>query len=682
MPFGLFHNPLPWLGPVAVAALTGAAAAGPGAATLEDFEGYATTQALLDGGWSPLLPGEPNLSLETDTPRAGARALACGASTSGGPVDVAVYTLAQPSNWTGSDHLSMWFRLADASLGAAAGVQVILQTTSGQTVVTGPEVTADSAAWGEYRLSLAGADLSDVRRVLLAVRPLDGSEATLLVDDITLASAPLRIDTALVSHELLGLGAQVWPGDSKWRQLVQVLDFRFVRMSIGPNWDALASQPPSNVTQAEMNTYVAANFDGDFQGRLSSAVSSVQYAQSNGIDVVLNHFKIPNAWLDDNDNLRSSNLDEFAEFWAAVLTLLDANGVRPDYVELANEPNGDWNGHISPSRYNTLVKLARQAFDDAGFTDVGIVGPGLSEMRLNDQYFAALDQDAVEAIAAWSTHTWDDSADWSARFAVFTDEIDAVDPGRTKPVFATEFATSVSTFDGVSYSNNEGGGPLPASEAGLFPIEVLRNTVRLLNGGVGVPLYWEAADQSFNSLTWGLMDRSGQYRPTANALFPVVNNAGPGSFVLENVSGNDGLLAVQTPAQTDTASVLVVSVNPDADAGTRCVEVDSSLVAGAHSAWLYSASGGLTPYQVSVDEFGLTTFEQPAASVVTFELDVVAPQPCVSDFNADGAVDFFDVIEAARLYDAGDTSLDRASPAGVTVADLLAALRAIEEGCE
>ena len=45
--------------------------------------------------------------------------------------------------------------------------------------------------------------------------------------------------------------------------------------------------------------------------------------------------------------------------WGNTVASLAAGGLVPPYIELSNEPDGDWNTYISPANYNTLVKLTR-----------------------------------------------------------------------------------------------------------------------------------------------------------------------------------------------------------------------------------------------------------------------------------------------------------------------------------
>ena len=647
--------------------------------TVDGFEAYPSTAELREV-WSPLVPGEPSITLDTGAPRTGEAAMLLDASTVGGPVDVARLEFAESRDWSGFNALYLWIRGASTP---PASVQVVLASAAGTTVATGPELHAPPAGWIRYKVDIAGPLLADIGSLSVAIRPLGDEDAAVLVDDIALSADPLVFDVRQTAQPLLGFGAQTWPGDASGELVLDTLAFRWARIAVGPNWDNLQNQPPMEATPHEMNAYVAANFNGDFSNRLANAVGALEEAEDDGVSVILNQFKIPDVWLTTEDRLRTSNLDEFAEYWAAVLSLLDDNGVRPQFVELANEPNGTWNGRITPEDYSQLVTLARQQLDAAGFTDVGIVGPGLSQMRLNDDYFNALDAQAVSAMAAWSTHTWDDQTDWQQRFGVFADGVDQVDPDRIKPIFITEYATSKNRFGDVNYDDNDEGGPDPASDVPAFAIEVVRNTVRLLNGGAGAMLYWEAADQPFNELTWGLRDRSGNFRPAINALFPIVNNATPGSFALRNETGDPTVAALLSPGDAESQRVTVILVNQSDQVRTSDIAVEGALVERIAEAWVFSDSGlqNITG-EPSIGPAGDIAIAVPTNSAATVAVDVVEPAPCTSDFNGDGQRDFFDVLEATERFRAGDPALDRRPPAGLTASDLIAAVEAALSGCE
>ncbi|MEM9083276.1 MAG: hypothetical protein AAGB34_06740, partial [Planctomycetota bacterium] len=484
------------------------------------------------------------------------------------------------------------------------------------------------------------------------------------------------------AQPLLGFGAQIWPDDMGGRQAFSDLGLSWMRMAFGPNWDALPAQPPVEATFEEMLAYVTNNFDGDFPGRLSGAVSTMRWADAQDVTIILNQFKIPDAWLTFNDRLRESNLDEFAEYWAAVLTLFDRHGVRPDYVELANEPNGTWNGRITPARYAALVKVARQQLNDAGFSDVGIVGPGLSEMRLNDDYFNAMDVEAAASIAAWSTHTWDDWAEWDARYAVFQDGMHRFDPDAIKPVFATEYATSIDNFAGTVHDDNDEGGSNPASETHEYTIEVALNTVRLLNAGVGAPIYWQASDQPWSASTWGLLDQSDNYRDVASSLFPILKASADSTVVLENTNQDQNVAAFAHTPNDSLDRVTFVSVNRDTVVRPRSFVIENALVESIGDAWLYSDSG---LRNVSLDvpfaEDGSISINQKAGSVFSVTIHVKEPAPCMTDFDLNSTTDFFDVLAVTDRAVTEDDSIDRVSPAGITAADFWVALDAIQEGC-
>jgi hypothetical protein len=98
-------------------------------------------------------------------------------------------------------------------------------------------------------------------------------------------------------------------------------------------------------------------------------------------------------------------VEDYAAFVAESVSLLVSHGVAVKYIELSNEPDGDWNCRIYPAVYAKLVKAARAQFDQLNPQGkaVGIAGPGLYVLDENGRfgwknlsssnYFAALKQE-------------------------------------------------------------------------------------------------------------------------------------------------------------------------------------------------------------------------------------------------------------------------------------------------
>ena len=343
----------------------------------------------------------------------------------------------------------------------------------------------------------------------------------------------LTIRADRIRQPLLGVGAQIWPGDDVGHSVLDELGLRYARMHHGVNFWSFAPQPPADANTtpddnwAAMYAYIAANFNGPNGSEpwhLPAAQESFAFADARGIGIILNEFLMPSSFLDAGQNLKGTALDDYATYWSALVAYLDANGMRPEFVELANEPNGTWNGFISPPRYDALVAMTRASLDAAGFPDVGILGPGLSELGGTKRWsgwwipswFSSLTTPGIDAIAGWSAHAWDDWAGLEGQLGRLFSAIGGPDPLGQKPVFVTEFSTTRTIFGGVTYVTPESGGD--AADQNGFAIHAVATMLDMLDAGVAAPVFWESADQSWSQLTWGLKRANGSKRPAFRAL--------------------------------------------------------------------------------------------------------------------------------------------------------------------
>lgn len=209
------------------------------------------------------------------------------------------------------------------------------------------------------------------------------------------------LNGAQVSHTVLGFGAEIWAGDPHAQSVLEALELDYVRMSVGPNWSQLTETAPSGATRAEIDAYISTNFNADFSIRLSDAQAAWAMTQALDIQIILLNWEVPSHWETGAGDVKVIHLEDYARFWGSLLVYLDANGMRPPLVELSNEPDGTWNTRISAASYNTLVKSTRLEFDERGFGDVGILGPGLAFLDRSDSgrtWVEALDTAGVGGI--------------------------------------------------------------------------------------------------------------------------------------------------------------------------------------------------------------------------------------------------------------------------------------------
>jgi hypothetical protein len=379
---------------------------------------------------------------------------------------------------------------------------------------------------------------SDVRRACFVVAAVAVGLLTphaVQAQDAAVPDRPATItfDANDTRQRIMGFGAQTWSGDTTVEPVLRELGLRFVRMTVGPNWPNADALPPTDATRGEMDRFLADHFDGDGEPRLANAIKSWEMTDRLGIQVIMIQFSAPENWLsqDGQRRLLSKHLDDFARYWGSLVAFMDSHDMRPAYLELSNEPEGDWNTRIVPEDYNRLVILTRKELDERGFKGVRIVGPGLAWLDHEGgakRWIGALTPDGVDALAAWSTHTWDDKFKPDApvefmaeRWRGFTAAIQRKDPDGHKPLFVTEYATGATTFNGVNYDPVESDGANRASDSDAYAQRVFEQTLVHINRGASVLILWEAADQPWSQHAWGMVTSDqdgGRPRPVFHAL--------------------------------------------------------------------------------------------------------------------------------------------------------------------
>lgn len=312
-------------------------------------------------------------------------------------------------------------------------------------------------------------------------------------------AADIEFDVSDVSHQFDGFGAQIWPGDMRVESVLTSLNMKYVRMKFGGNWN-----PPTDATRTQMDSYVASQYDGNTNIRDTYAMLN-----QHGIPVIGNFFEGPSAWLGTDNLLKSENFDDIARLWASIAYYMQDHNMPIRYIELFNEPEGDWNIYVPGPDYNMVVKLVRAELDSRGLTGVGIVGPGLAYLYHGPTWVDALDDNGKEALECWSTHAWDEGWGHTDALPSFLDQrwqdyfgaaVNSVDPAHSKPIIVTEYATGVRTYNGVTYGDD-------FTETSQFAQRCYENSLTLVNNGASILSYWEAANQNWqtNAPWYGLM---------------------------------------------------------------------------------------------------------------------------------------------------------------------------------
>ena len=365
--------------------------------------------------------------------------------------------------------------------------------------------------WTEFLL--AGVAPEGTVYVTGTVVGLAGS--TVLFDDAALAAQidepELVIDVHASSHSFLGFGTQIWDTSNDTRRVCDELNIRYTRLS---------------------------------------TENTAAYAAGAGMNVMFIRWMAPVEWMDENNALLPQFVDDYAALWADTVAGLAANGLTPPYIELSNEPDGNWNTYISPENYNALVKLTRVELDTRGLTDVGIVGPSLSNLDWqggNAAWIAALDEQAVDSLAAWGSHMWDDGSLCSGGATCVENNWEAfggsaIARDAALPRFVSEFATKENTFHGVTYPHPDSYRDYNATNTMAYAARVYENALALLNSGAHVPFIWQAVDVSWETKGWGLIDLAGSPKPVFYAMRTLCPAIPPGASVVELGDQSGGLV--------------------------------------------------------------------------------------------------------------------------------------------
>jgi hypothetical protein len=340
---------------------------------------------------------------------------------------------------------------------------------------------------------------------------------------IEAGAGDIVFDVGQTLHRFDGFGAQMWSGDE--RPITIAEDFNFQYMRVNVNYDTLWFATGSR------NDYD--NFWATSTGwHLANIQDTWADLQSIGVEPILVQFGIQDVWLDGSGRFKSEYIDEHANYWGAYVNWINSYGMRPPYIEFFNEPDGTWNGYVSPAIYNEIIKSARAELDYRGFPDVNIVGPGLAHIdRTTDEWIDALDNDAFTAVATWSIHGWDWSDQKNDLHAVlhhwpaFANSVHGRDPGRVLPIFVTEYATNADDFHGVPGNLDS----IP------WAVRVFQNTLIHINSGASVPLYWQAADMTWDVGNHGLIRVDGSRRPVYFALKSLAPRVPVGASVLRPI---------------------------------------------------------------------------------------------------------------------------------------------------
>ena len=423
------------------------------------------------------------------------------------------------------------------------------------------------------------------------------------------SGAELVFDPGAGTHPWLGLGAHVWIWDDLWPTVLTAIHGAFIRTSL--------------YSLAGPDTAPAGGSDADFGAWLlvhdtahDEAVMTVATAQAAGLSVIALVWEAPPAW-ETAGALRAEHVTDQARLTAAILARLAEAGAAPEFVELLNEPDGDWNSYASPSVYASLLHETRAALDARGLTHIQILGPGLAFAQSTEDWTAHIDPADLGGL---STHLWDDAygagdgvelvIDAAARFAAASDRLD---PSRRLPRIITEIGSKDTALHGVPTNGADTCGDFP--DATEYAVRLFAYTLITAAEGAGAVLPWQAADLDWGGCwgTWGLVDMNGVPRPALDSLAQLGAALPEGAAVVPPrwadpelaaagfVRGDRFVLALANPTAADVTRTIGIAgssawrLNGETSTTTDALLVRDALDSGAGfsvdgSVWIDTAN--------------------------------------------------------------------------------------------
>ncbi|MEY3211935.1 MAG: hypothetical protein RIT28_2416 [Pseudomonadota bacterium] len=379
----------------------------------------------------------------------------------------------------------------------------------------------------------------------------------------------LVFDPGAGTHAWLGLGAHVWIWDDLWPSVLDTIHGRFVRTSLyslaGPD------TAPAGGSDAEFDAWLLTHDTAH-----DEAVMTVATAQAAGRSVIALVWEAPPAW-ETAGALDAAHVTDQARLTAAILSRLAEAGAAPDYVELLNEPDGDWNSYASPSVYADLLHETRQALDARGLSHIPILGPGLAFAQSTEDWTAHIHPADLGGL---STHLWDDAygtgdgvrlvLDATDRFMAASDRLD---PSRALPRIITEIGSKDTALHGVPTSPADTCGDFP--DATEYAVRLFAYTLITAAEGAGAVLPWQAADLDWGGCwgTWGLVDMNGVPRPALDTLAQLGAVVPEGAVVVPPrwrdpelaaagfVRGDRFVLALANPTAADVTRTIGIAGN-------------------------------------------------------------------------------------------------------------------------
>lgn len=387
--------------------------------------------------------------------------------------------------------------------------------------------------WKEYQLSATVPE--DAGFITVALVGLKGSKV--MFDDVFLkiqGEERVLYDLTNFSHEFYGFGTQLWayghnPKNGNHalsrKQALQDMRIKFIRIE---NYLDRASWY-----------------------ELKSLRDTTDELGIKWVFVIWNSQRLGNNVIDSE-----KKVDIFATEWVEIVSELYKYEIPIEYIELMNEPDskGDWSTGIDPYWYNQVVSSVRKKLNNMNFSHVGIIGPGLSDMKQSKEYIENIsDENARNSLAVWSIHQWGgiEVTEWNRAGAPsleywwekeFGESIKK--KNKDLDVFVTEFSSDIRSINGVPHDPDNFGEwndhiQVPnysVTNTMPFAVRTYENALAFLNKGANATFFWQLNDEwpetNEKKKAWGFQDLYGNPKPVYLAMQTLAQNLPHGSKVL------------------------------------------------------------------------------------------------------------------------------------------------------
>ncbi len=357
------------------------------------------------------------------------------------------------------------------------------------------------------------------------------------------------------------------------------LRLRYVRIEPSPNWAYYAGKIPPGMTLDQFRGFAARKFETDWK-KYSRRLRKFHGALTRReIKVFWVMYQLPFNWLigKQRNRLSPAHHDDYLHMWLSQLSYYRSKGVVPYAIEMANEPDGWWNGRMTAADYHRLATRFRALLDQHGFRDVKIGGPGLSSLNLyhdNGDWIADMPDDAFAALDFFTMHGWDEVLHPGAglnfmrgQWVPFKQATLKRDPNRTRRVILTEFSSEVTHFGGKGRHSPRSRALYSAMESPAFALRVTANALMHLNHGVSVPMIWRLSDHVQDKTTWGLIAaKPRRYkRPAFFHLEKMIAPLQPGARIHPGPNQRRDNIAMLFSTREGRASLRAVNLNNRAE---------------------------------------------------------------------------------------------------------------------